>query len=269
MQIYYGDLNDSKNLESTSFLQLNSCGSSTASDNEFLVLRSGRNDYHILYVTEGEADVYEGENAVRLTAGDFVLFPPRTPQKYKRLPHSKDLWIHFNGFQIPEIIRDATVPMGVSHAEINENVTALFGKLLTEHSMSGNTEKGLLLTLLYTLGGLISGKGVKRHSEPVQKALEYISVNYEKNFSNSFLANICNLSLGRFEHLFREETGMSAGAYRQRLRIENAKNLLTSTNLPVSEISELVGFPDQLYFSRLFKNKTGMSPSKYRRTDNK
>ena len=98
----------------------------------------------------------------------------------------------------------------------------------------------------------------------MQRALEYISVNYEKNFSNSELAKIGNLSVSRFEHLFKEETGISLGAYRQRLRIENAKNLLTSTDLTVSEISELVGFGDSLYFSRIFKSKTGLSPTEYR-----
>ena len=113
-------------------------------------------------------------------------------------------------------------------------------------------------------GSLPAEKVGRGYTETVQRALEYISVNYEKNFSNSELAKIGNLSVSRFEHLFKEETGISLGAYRQRLRIENAKNLLTSTDLTVSEISELVGFGDSLYFSRIFKSKTGLSPTEYR-----
>jgi len=48
------------------------------------------------------------------------------------------------------------------------------------------------------------------------------------------------------------------------LRIESAKSLLISSHLSVSQISEQVGYPDPLYFSRVFKKSTGMSPKEYR-----
>lgn len=270
MNIYYGDQKDSKNLESRSYLQLNSCGSTVTVDTEYLVIRSGRSDYHIFYVTEGEAEVYgEDGAAIRLFKGDFVLYPPRVPQKYKRLRGSRDYWVHFNGFQVPEILNDACLSVGTNRGTESSNIKSLFSELLTEHSIKKsetvNTEKGLLLTILYMLGGLTSEKGVFHGSSPIRAAILYINENYEKDFSNAFLANMCNLSLGRFEHLFKFEIGVSPNAYRQRLRIENAKSLLLSTSLSVSEISFLCGFTDQLYFSRIFKNKTGLSPTEYRR----
>ncbi len=270
MNVYYGDLKDSKNLESHSYLQLNSCGSTVTLDTEYLVIRSGRSDYHIFYVTEGEAEVYgEDGTAVRLFKGDFVLYPPRVPQKYKRLRGSKDCWIHFNGFQVPEILNDACLSVGTNRGTENSNIKSLFSELLTEYSIKRsetvNTEKGILLTILYMLGGLTSEKGIFHGSSPIRKAVLYINENYEKSFSNALLANLCNLSLGRFEHLFKLEMGVSPSAYRQRLRIENAKALLLSTALSVSEISFLCGFADSLYFSRFFKTKTGLSPIEYRR----
>jgi transcriptional regulator GlxA family with amidase domain len=59
--------------------------------------------------------------------------------------------------------------------------------------------------------------------------------------------------------------GISPSAYRQGLRIDNAKNLLSSTELPISEVGILCGFSDSLYFSRIFRQKTGCSPTEYRR----
>ncbi len=270
MKIYYGDQKDSKNFESSSYLQVNSCGSTSTSDSEYLVVRSGRSDYHIFFVTEGEAEVYGEDGAVtRLSKGDFVLYPPRVPQKYKRLRGSKDCWIHFNGFQVLEILNDASLSFGISRTENCEEIKVLLTSLITEHSTKGEktpgTEKGLLLTFFYALGRLTSGKSVSRQSSQIRRAVIYINENYEKNFSNALLANMCNLSLGRFEHIFKAEMGVSPSAYRQKLRIENAKSLLSSTALSASEISYLCGFSDSLYFSRIFKNKTGLSPIEYRR----
>lgn len=268
MDIYYGDLKDSQNRESHSFLQINSCGSTVTENKEYTVIRSGRNDYHILYVTDGEVEVYENGSPSRLGRGDLILYPPKAPQKYKRLPSSKDCWVHFNGFQVPEILSDARLGIGISTASESTEAKALFTELITEHSLRKDkavtSEKGLLLTLLYTLGRLAS-KSPSPQNETVRRAVAYINENPSGGFSNAELANICNLSLGRFEHIFKEETGISPKAYRQRLRIENAKFLLTSTRLTVLEISELNGFSDQLYFSRIFKKKTGVSPLEYRR----
>lgn len=268
MNVYYGDLKDSKNLESASYLQLNSCGSTLTLENEYLVIRSGRSDYHIFYVADGEAEIYENDVCHRLNKGDFVLYPPKVPQKYKRLRGTRDFWIHFNGFQAAEILNDAGLSHGTNRAAESEEIKTLFESLITEHSINGgkktNTEKGVLLTILYTLGKLTSKTSTHRQNEWIRNAVLYINEHYAESFSNTFLANMCNLSLGRFEHIFKTELGVSPGAYRQRLRIENAKSLLFSTTLSVFEISRLVGFTDQLYFSRIFKSKTGVSPVEYR-----
>lgn len=270
MHIYYGDKRDWKNLKSSSYLQVNSCGSATTLDSEYLVVRSGRKDYHLFFVTEGEAEIYETDGRVtRLSKGDFVLYPPKVPQKYKRLRGSKDFWVHFNGFQVPEILNDAALCLGVSRAEACAEVNALFLSLITENSthVSGRkgAEKVILLNILYTLGNICAHQDYRFQNSAVSSAISYINENYEKDFSNTFLANMCHLSLGRFEHIFRAEMGISPSAYRQSLRIDNAKNLLSSTELPISEVGILCGFSDSLYFSRIFRQKTGCSPTEYRR----
>ena len=266
MQIYYGDQRDSKNLESCAFLQINSCGSNTTLETEYLVIRSGRCDYHLLYVTEGEVEIFHADGTVsRLACGDFMLYPPHTSQKYKRLRGARDLWVHFNGFQVPQILREAMLPFGMGKAPAGTKTKALLLSLITAHSTESTEEKGFLLTALYSLGNRLAGKPLFKQDDPIQQAVLYINENYEKEFSNTFLSNMCNLSHGRFEHLFKAEMGVSPSAYRQRLRIENASSLLSSTTLPVSDIAILCGFSDPLYFSRIFKRKVGCSPTEYRR----
>ena len=65
--------------------------------------------------------------------------------------------------------------------------------------------------------------------------------------------------------LFKEHTGKSAIDYIIHLRIETAKNLLKKTTYTINEISSKVGFKNPLYFSRKFKEKTGVSPSEYKK----
>jgi transcriptional regulator GlxA family with amidase domain len=64
---------------------------------------------------------------------------------------------------------------------------------------------------------------------------------------------------------FKAATGDTLIDYLQNLRIEEAKRLLESGSLPVDEISARVGYEDPSFFRRLFKRRTGLNPSRYRR----
>ena len=61
---------------------------------------------------------------------------------------------------------------------------------------------------------------------------------------------------------------MTPNEYINRLRINQAKELLTNTDMSVFEIAEAVGFSDQNYFGRVFKKQTGTSPKKYIKENN-
>lgn len=64
--------------------------------------------------------------------------------------------------------------------------------------------------------------------------------------------------------MFKDQIGMSIGEWRQEQRVNRAKLLLQTTTMSIAEISRSIGFDDQLYFSRIFKKRIGLSPQKYR-----
>lgn len=64
---------------------------------------------------------------------------------------------------------------------------------------------------------------------------------------------------------FRRAYGCSVGEYLRRLRLERATHQLTATDLPLARIAAEAGFADQSHFSNLFRRRTGLSPSRYRR----
>ena len=101
----------------------------------------------------------------------------------------------------------------------------------------------------------------------MEECASYLVQNYNKELTIRELAALCGLSQSRFMYLFKERFGMAPMEYQKALRLSNAKALLTATQLPIIEISALVGYSDPLYFSRLFRQATSLSPRQYRAGD--
>uniref|UniRef100_UPI003AF56FDF helix-turn-helix domain-containing protein n=1 Tax=Bifidobacterium pullorum TaxID=78448 RepID=UPI003AF56FDF len=72
------------------------------------------------------------------------------------------------------------------------------------------------------------------------------------------------LSVGRFIRVFREATGLSPKRYLTSIRMSEARMLLESTDYPIAEVADIVGYDNPLYFSRVFRAHVGMSPSQCR-----
>ena len=95
-------------------------------------------------------------------------------------------------------------------------------------------------------------------------AKEYIEQNYKSSFSLDVLANLVNMSTTNFRREWLKLYGESAFRYRDRIRLSYAKEYLMSGYYTITEIAEKCGFNDVNYFIRFFKDKTGMSPGKYK-----
>jgi len=77
------------------------------------------------------------------------------------------------------------------------------------------------------------------------------------------IAKECNVSPATFRRLFKEYSGVSPAQYRTFAQIEYAKKLLCTGTMTVAEIAAATGFGDSAYFCRVFKKKTGRTPSEY------
>ena len=104
------------------------------------------------------------------------------------------------------------------------------------------------------------------HIKKLEKARTVIQENFRYDLSVEKLAESIDMSYSNFRRLFHEAYGYSPMQYIMHLRIENARDLLLSGEVNVTEAARLSGFDDIFYFSRVFKNKTGISPSKLIKT---
>ena len=105
----------------------------------------------------------------------------------------------------------------------------------------------------------------KNYKSIIIKAKKFIEQNYQKDISLESTALHINLSPAYFSRLFSRETGGSFIDYLTALRVEHAREYLKNTNKKVHEISELVGYKNPYYFSRIFKKITGVTPLEYRK----
>ena len=84
------------------------------------------------------------------------------------------------------------------------------------------------------------------------------------NFSIALLADKCHVSIAYMSYLIKKELNQSFSEYLWELRMKKAKELLSSTDMPIDEISVAVGYLNSSSFRRKFKQETGLTPSQYR-----
>ena len=89
--------------------------------------------------------------------------------------------------------------------------------------------------------------------------------NYNQDISIENYAQTRGMSVSWFIRNFKKYTGMTPMQFIVSLRVNNAQILLEQTNYSIYEIAKIVGYDDQLYFSRLFRKQKGVSPSQYRK----
>ena len=94
----------------------------------------------------------------------------------------------------------------------------------------------------------------------VDSVRHYIRLHYREDLTRNELADVVHITPNYLSKRFHTETGMSLREYINQLRIEDAKRLLLSTNVTISEIASEVGFDNISYFSTVFRKLCGVSP---------
>jgi AraC-like DNA-binding protein len=100
--------------------------------------------------------------------------------------------------------------------------------------------------------------------ERIARVVGHIGARLDREFTIGELARVAGLSVSRFSLLFKEHTGLAPVKFLETRRIEKARHLLLTTDLPVQQIGYAVGFPNAQHFSTRFRKLTGQSPRAFR-----
>lgn len=237
---------------------------------------NGRGDYQLLYVNEGKLHAYIDGKERLIKKGGLLLFRPHEAQVYKYYAAEKPetFWIHFTGCDVPNLLARAEIPEkgNVFSLESASDVQWLFMHMIKELRFRRKNYDEILKTDLLQLFLLLNRSLEENTSldsdalNEIELAIYYFNENYNTNISIKEYASKRHISACWFNRIFKQATNVTPMQYIIDLRILNATNLLGSTNHTVSQIAAIVGYDDAYYFSRLFKNHVGNSPTEYRKT---
>ena len=238
----------------------------------------GRLDFQLLYIAAGKAHFHFDNNdeATIVHAGHMVLYRPKEPQKYEY--YAKDqtevYWVHFTGNNVTNILRQHGISddTHIIYTGTSLEYKRIFTSIINELRFCKSEYEELcvyyLMELLILTHRLSSEKPRKSNlltMQEMEQAVQYFSQNYNSPINIDEYAHSHNFSISWFIQSFKQYTGTTPTQYLLFLRISNAKNLLENTSFNISEISRAIGYENPLYFSRIFKKQSGLSPSEYRK----
>ena len=252
-------------------------------------------DYRLLFITDGSGSIIIKEKEYPIEKNSLFLFPPGTPYSY--YPEKSDILnliaisfdlsflnIEKTSVPIPPVKytdfkkENILMPCRVADCPELEDVIYLksvfqYEKLLTEiifeyeNKLNYYNEKisGMFLGVLTDIIRKNTLTSVSTGENSINDILGIIRKNYEKKLTNTHIGNMLGYHPNSINRLMTTHTGYSLHDYLINYRISTAINLLNTTNLSITEISERVGFGSVTHFSACFKQKTGHSPSAYRK----
>lgn len=230
-----------------------------------------RDHYLIHYVVNGKGEFISGGNVHSLVKGDLFLIEPARTTTYRASAEEpyEYYWVGFNG-------TDAALLMRMSGFSRQDPVLSYHkdDKLLIHlkdiMTSSGDPSAGEFAALghLYLfLSCLISerissGKKISDTETLLDRAIKYIQGNYSRKITVNDIADFVKTDRSHLFRIFKKELGISPQEYLINFRLSRARELLGKYDLNISQVGYSVGYNDPAQFSRLFKKKFYVTPSK-------
>lgn len=233
------------------------------------------NGFYLIFISNGhgvfESALTEPET---VTAGTCFFLYPGVWHRYK--PHSnsgwEEYWIGFKGYYADELMNngffDSANPF--IHVGLNPDLLSLLHKLLAAVQTSSAGYHQVIAGITLQILGTLNAVSMQQEDEynPTAKLISKAKFMLEewtdKPADMEKLLRELPMGYSKFRKAFKQSTGESPNQYHLNLRLNKAKDLLTSTGLNINEVANQTGFDSVFYFSKLFKKKNGVSPKFYR-----
>ncbi|HJD01154.1 MAG TPA: AraC family transcriptional regulator [Candidatus Mediterraneibacter excrementavium] len=241
---------------------------------------ASRNHYLFHYVLSGTGrlmttDFKGNDHEYQIRSGQgFMIFPKQitTYIADARLPWEY-VWIEFDGMRAREAVETAgLIPESpIYHAtfkDIRENMVNEMQYIVDHRNESRFHLTGHLYLFLDFLTRSAASMKINADGRMrdfyIKEALNYIEQNFQNDISIEGIAAFCGLNRTYFGRIFKDTVGQSPQQFLLNYRMTKAAELLKLTTLSVNDIGNAVGYPNQLHFSRAFKNIYGVSPREWR-----
>lgn len=234
---------------------------------DFYIKRSNLKSYLLIYTIDGSG-VLNYDNASYTIEKNSITFLDcsRTHEYFPKSDSWDFKFIHFNGNQSREYYELITMLYNSpTFLCVVPEMETYFDKIC-EDVRTIQPEELSSFTIYKILICLISHKRVTANEFHISAVMDYISEHYSENISVTDIANAFHFSRSYFTTVFSRKCGYSPYAYLKEYRIAAAKELLSSTNLSIDDISCQCGFKSSSAFIRAFGQHEKMTPLAYRKS---
>ncbi|MBO7368706.1 MAG: AraC family transcriptional regulator [Clostridia bacterium] len=220
-------------------------------------------EWEVIYCTSGQGEYVINESEIiKYKAGDAIAIPPHVRHQNRSDEGFSNIYLN---------IADATIPYK-SVKKISDEQEQQIYRTFSEAFFYFNADMKNKELVLAALGMLIVSYlivyvGKNETSEVVEEIKKAILKNFaDVNFRLDVYMKTLPFSYEYLRKLFKKETGVTPHEYLMRTRMNAAQLLLSGSsrfNYSINETSEMCGFSEPLYFSRVFKKRIGVSPSQF------
>lgn len=241
---------------------------------------AARNHYLFHLCLSGTGTLF-AENA----NGESISYQVKSGQGFMIFPHQictyiadheipwEYTWIEFDGLRAKEIVDSTGLSPNnpIYRAHYKDIAETLKSEMLyiVHHKDSAPLH---LIGHLYLFADSLArscapiaiSKGSSLRDFYIQEAFTFIEQNFQNDISVEDIAAFCGLNRSYFGKIFHDIVGKAPQEFLINYRMTKATELLRLTNLSIADIGNAVGYPNQLHFSRAFKNVYGISPRQWR-----
>jgi AraC-like DNA-binding protein len=240
----------------------------------FRTVAEGRvlQEFQIVYITKGKG-VFHAEGITRETrGGDIMLILPGMKHAYKPDYETgwHEHWAGFTGDHFRRLMEKGILSKerAFFHTGLSDMLMATFNNIIEEISEQKPLFQMKACAGIFSiLAETLSSERRKDQPNYYQRLTNWAKSLMEQNVLGTIdvpsIACQIGISASRLNDMFKKYTGMTPYQYFIQIKINKAESLLGDEDISVQYAAAKLGFEDPYYFSRLFKNKTGISPSKW------
>ena len=225
------------------------------------------NGIEIMICANGTLNVTCNQETRLLNKGEAMIAFPNDIHSYVKTDYGEGILIIFPP-NISPIVTSVINSGAYSNFPRNNKVLPIAEELCMLNG--SRADFSVIYGYIHVLFGLLTEKLAKPKNKidvnTFNKAIAYISSNYTSQLTLKKLSSAVGVSEEHLSRMFSAKIEGGFKNYLQLLRVENAKNLLRTTDKSIYEILLESGFSDQSTFNRVFKIMTDMTPKEYRKT---